>query len=497
MLKNAMIFALCLSFASSAIAEQYITGMLRGRQIDRFKFGEQCVHPIHFKGGVYTPADESVEDELCRYDFYLNLPPTPKDATPTLALKQVGVCPKIESTNPGLDIFLFGANREKDDFEKIECSKKDDFREGDKTAKFKQSLTCSYTPSILSYYHLSRMLGNIGNVPPAVIRTMDAREHLKYVEMAGQIVSKIYPNENPIIKQAWLQTWPNLHKDRLGTSNGGKSLRLFSDDGAFVYGALSQNIKKEFKYKELFGASYATRYADFKKKQAYKNLLDPRPVATWFSSRDERARLAEAAQTVTQMRDIADMIVMDYILSQADRIGNIHFFWSYISLDGSGLNGKTLSQKAHIITDAKGNDIVDPVEAQEMAAKQMPLVKTMLVRDNDCGVVKSNEARNNQLLAGLKHISPSTYKRIIWLASLLGTVEEVPLKGFFFAEALMTNEDWQKTRTYLSEVAAKLKADCLSGQLLPDLDLADVVWERPLKSIAERCSSSGSPFLNP
>ena len=49
--------------------------------------------------------------------------------------------------------------------------------DGKTEAKYKLSTSCSYTPSLLAYYHLSRVLGNIVNVPVAVVRTLDLDRH--------------------------------------------------------------------------------------------------------------------------------------------------------------------------------------------------------------------------------------------------------------------------------------------------------------------------------
>ncbi|MEQ1879288.1 MAG: hypothetical protein ABL958_21815, partial [Bdellovibrionia bacterium] len=279
MLKSALFTAaisVALSYAASSRADYYTSKASRGDRTVRFQYGEECVVPKHFPGGVYKPKDSDKESELCTFDFYI-----PKSET---GLQSVGMCPKVESTNPAVELFLFAGNREKDEFEKIECSKRDDDREGKKLAKYKQSITCSYTPSILAYYHLSRILGNIADVPISVVRTMDRGRHQEFVAKAGDIAAKLFPSSDPIIEQAWRRYWPGLHADPAGKTNDGKSSRVFSADYRYVYGALSQAVKKEFKYKELFGASYETRYLDFKKKAQYKNLLNPKPLNEWFAS---------------------------------------------------------------------------------------------------------------------------------------------------------------------------------------------------------------------
>lgn len=449
----------------------YVSKASRGSQTVRFDFGEECVLPKHFPGASYREKDFEKESELCTFDFYIK--------TSTETRKSVALCPKVESTNPAVELFLFAPDQSKDAFEQIECPKRDNDRGGKKLAKYKQSLTCSYTPSILGYYHLSRILGDVGDVPISVVRTMDKERHREFVTKAGEIVAKIYPNKDPIIESSWRMTWPALH----GNPGGEKGQRVFSQDHRYVFGALSQNVKKEIKYRELFPKTYETRYADFKAKPAYKNLLNPKPVTQWFSATDVNARFMQAAQTVVQMRDIVDATVMDHILAQADRIGNMHFTYQYLTLE----NGKITSQLAKLIDDPNGgDDLPDPAQVKAMGAKGSPLVKVMMIRDNDCGVIKSNEARRHELLKGIRHISPSTYQRVQWLNGMIRSKQgEADLRTFFQDEALFTDKDWLATKGFINEVATSLKTACKAGELHLDLDLKAVATgEAPVDSRA-------------
>ncbi|HEX4924164.1 MAG TPA: hypothetical protein VFV50_08760, partial [Bdellovibrionales bacterium] len=204
MLRNALVIVTCAAVCAQASAN-YVSKTSRGAQTTRFDYGEECIQPKHFPGGVYREKDLEKEAELCAFDFYIK--------TSTDTRKSVALCPKVESTNPAVELFLFAPDESKEQFELRECPKRDDDRGGKKLAKYKQSLTCSYTPSIIGYYHMSRILGDIGDVPISVVRTMDKERHREFVTKAGEIVAKLYPNKDPIIESSWRMTWPALHNN--------------------------------------------------------------------------------------------------------------------------------------------------------------------------------------------------------------------------------------------------------------------------------------------
>jgi hypothetical protein len=466
----------CLLAATRGHADYYEPRASRGATVIKHELGEECIVPRHFSGGTYKDKDVQRESELCSFDFYIKAPAGTR--------KSVGICPKVSSTNPAVELYLFEAESNKETFENRECSKPDDDRNGKKQAKFKQSITCSYTPSILGYYHLSRILGNIGNVPTAVVRTMDKEQHLNFVRRAGEILSKLYPREEPIIEQAWKKTWPSLHADPEGRTLGVRPSMVFSRDYKYVYGALAQNPKKENKYSELAPKSYETRYEDFKAKQQYKNLLNPKPLAELYSAGSEQDRLEAAGQYVIQMQNIGDMIVIDYLMSQADRIGNIHFTYEYHFIRAR----KVESTDAEFVKVPGKPDALDPNQAAQMKTIGAVLVKQMMIRDNDCGVIKSNNAKKYQLLAGVRHINPDTYRRLLWLQRLVKSSEN-EVNSFFRDEALFSQKDWDGFKQLLNEVTNDLKARCLKGELHLDLDLEDVVMGRAPRDSRAFCES--------
>ena len=183
---------------------------------------EICVVPRHLPDFPYGAEDEAHEKALCDLDFYDN---------------KAAVCPKLNSTNPGLDIHTipqgFTLHQVTEDRCMVKDPKSDPKKPEDlakKIAKYKLSTSCSYTPSLLSYYHVSRFLGGILNVPVAVIRTVDLKNHIALGEIAlreaprGQIIA---------------QTWRDLMYQLTLGARAPKRDLLLTDTFDQSYGALT------------------------------------------------------------------------------------------------------------------------------------------------------------------------------------------------------------------------------------------------------------------
>ena len=149
---------------------------------------EQCIALSHFSpesGAKYLPEDVGKEEELCRTAF--------DD-------KAVGLCPKTWSTSPGTIVYDIGKskyNGQPDNFEAEYCPKQRVLKgkvDGvEKIASFKQSIngqfqqrtSATYSQASPLYYHFSRYLNATVDVPVAVLRTMDDKEHLRLVVSGG------------------------------------------------------------------------------------------------------------------------------------------------------------------------------------------------------------------------------------------------------------------------------------------------------------------------
>src|SRR3984893_9807526 len=274
---------LCMALLGSTVAYTALAAHLAlGGKIVELpapdRSAEVCVIPKHFPGAVYSDNDLKAESQLCSIDEYTN----------------AAVCPKTNSTNPGLDFYSLPPGFTPQQVEAAHCKTPG----VKKIAKYKLSTSCSYTPSILGYYHLSRILGGIANVPPAVLRTVDRQNHVALGHTAlGETAS------SSLIHQTCRALLARL------TAGAGASKRdfLLTDDFSHSYGALSVNPTNEQFYKEFFngGSNNVARAATFRDKNPIVAMLARTADVSTFVGRTFNP---ENVQTMVQFNNIAAMI---------------------------------------------------------------------------------------------------------------------------------------------------------------------------------------------
>ena len=396
------------------------------------------VIPKHFAGGDYSKKDNKVEDELCDIDEHTN----------------AAVCPKLNSTNPGLDFYSLPQGSTPDQVEAAHCKTAG----AKKIAKYKLSSSCSYTPSILGYYHVSRMLGGIADVPPAVLRTFDLKDHIalgRKASAAAKSGSLIH------------QTWAGLMAQLTAGSKAKRRDYLLTDDFTQSYGALSENPRKESFYKEFFngGGNNVARARNFRDNNPTVQMLARKADISTLVGRNFTA---ENVQKMVQLKDAADMIVIDTLMKQQDRFGNIHYLSAYYYLDSNDRNpdGSAKLKSTKSLT------------ADQVAQLKAVQVKTLLLKDNDCGVAKDNIAKQTGLVDRIAHIDPKTYRLLLHFDA---TADAADTKEFFTRELLFTEHDYASVRKNLKDLATKLHQACLQGRLKLDLDLQAHFSTQPLK----------------
>lgn len=400
----------------------------------------------------FKKDDLEAEAMLCGIDFYAGS----------------GICPKLNSTNPGVLINELPDDMDKRSFERNHCGEGD--RQQNVIAKYKQSISCSYTPSGLAYYQLSRLLG-AGRVPVAVVRTMDKREHLR----VGERASDLLRGNADIIAKTWGQLL-NAHEQRPLPRN------LFAADGQ-LYGFLAENPSGEDIYTEVSGVGdYDSRYSRFVQQPPFRRVSSSATVETLAGGRDP----ARTIPMLVQMKDVSDMVLLDTLLTQDDRIGNIHFKFRWYFLE----NGKWEEKKSKAVRPKKGKQpnfrglfeaIVPQKEFDEMKAKSGILVKEMILKDNDCGV-DVNKRTGNMLaigaLAKLRHMSGRTYRNFMTLAKFIDQNPDAA-KDYFTKDLLFTPADYAGgSRSFLvnmNKARATLLANCRSGALKLDLNIDDTL----------------------
>jgi len=403
---------------------------------------EVCVIPKHYDNAKYSKKDLKTEQELCSYSFYKL-----SEAEKNTGLNEAAICAKLNSTNPGINIFETSDELTKEYLEGNGCKDK----ESKKIGKYKNSTSCSYTPSIIGYYHVSRILGGIGRVPPAVLRSMDIKTHLK---IASDGTSKTKSGD--LINQ----TWSSLKNFLSAGLNGTKKDVLLTDDGEQSYGAFTTNPKKEEFYGEFFTKGPDRAIAFRENNSIFKLVKKQQPLNTFVGSDWNQQNV----QTLMQMNDMTEFILLDHLLDQQDRFGNIAYQYKYAYLkhdteDTADIDFEIDGLKKEDYDKDKSKGLV-------VADKTPLLVKSMILKDNDCGVSKTNVVKQAQLLKHIAHMNPKTYQKLLeFQKSILEN------KKFFTSNLMFTNTDYNELVANVNDAVHILKTNCNSGALRLDLNI--------------------------
>ena len=303
-------------------------------------------------------------------------------------------------------------------------------------AKYKQSIPThfTYSPSILGYYHLSRFL-DAGHVEPAIVRTMDVASHKPLADLGK---AKATGSNNRT-------QWTELRA--LDDAHSNPS--LYTKDGKQLYGVLQANPTGEQSYPHLSDLGGAAAFAA---SSEFARVTSSSPLK--LNYKDAAGKLNQAAvQQIVQIRDLSDMVLMDYIMSQADRFsGNMHSEKVYLWIENGVL--KSESKKS------------DPAKAAEQL-KQIPadavLVNRMIMKDNDAGLISGNSAKTNHLLEKISHMDSKTYDRLLDLQKELQKPE---VAQWYQTELLFTSADFNTMKNNVDQAVAILSGRKDNGLFL-------------------------------
>lgn len=435
------ILSTLVSMQSVVVSAALNTSSLQGEQILNFTAAngtqEVCIVPQRYPETNYKASDRRKELELCSQDFH----------------RSVALCPKTNSTNPAVYVYRIDPRKghtSKEQLESMNCEGAT--REG----KYKNSTSCSYAPSIIAYYHFSKILGGIGGVPVSVARTLDIYTH-KNVALKAVALTKA-PD---LINTTWNNLLGLLNQGisflENGTSVGPRASLVLTTDRKQSFGAYSENPKNEIFYRELFngGTDRAAGFRD--NNRIFRLVKDRRPLneivpAIWNQ---------ENVQKLHAMRDVSEFIVLDHLLNQQDRFGNIAAYikTGYFKKQDDGSFQLKLGKDLNEYNEDLANGLVDTTKP--------PLrINSMLLKDNDCGVNKSNVIRTAGLLNLVAHMSPELYRKLRELKASMPAN-----KNFFLNTIHMTERDYNSVRTNLNEAVEILQSNCRAGTLKLDLRL--------------------------
>ena len=295
-------------------------------------------------------------------------------------------------------------------------------------AKYKQTIPThfTYSPSILGYYHLSRFL-DAGHVEPAIVRTMDVASHKPLADLGKQ---KAVGSNNRT-------QWTELR----ALDDAHSNTALYTKDGKQLYGVLQANPTGEQSYPRLSDLGGAAAFAASSEFAKVTN-----PSSLKLNYKDGNGKLDQAAvQQIVQIRDLSDMVLMDFIMSQADRFsGNMHSERVYLWIQNGVVKSETKKS--------------DPAKADEQL-KQIPsdavLVNRMIMKDNDAGLVSGNSAKTHHLLEKISHMDSKTYSRLF---DLQRELQKQEVAQWFEEELLFTAADFNTMKNNVDQAVGILSS---------------------------------------
>ena len=394
---------------------------------------ELCVIPKHLPFASYRgkdgQKDSADERKLASYDFY---------KAGSAESGAIAIGPKRTSTSAAVDVYeLAPGTTRPDQLTASFCLRVE--KTGKCVAKFKQTdneHTTTSTAAILGYYHVARALGDICEIKPAVLRTMDIEQHKHVVRLSAEM------GVHGLVGQSWA-----LFNKYYANPKGSSVARtLFTSDFTQIYGALLENTTGEENYTEWLNAG--------------SNLTSTRAVRQMADSRLAEAILGSKAfnqsnvQALLAMRDMSEMILLDYLLGQSDRLtgGNISDYAFVYYIDGNKVKGTKAS---------KASDV--PASAPRVTVKKLTL------KDTDAGLLNTNVFEQKGYLPQISHMHPGTFKRLQTFAQQWSSDPSV--KQFFHRECTFSNSQLARFEKYLLNAASVLQGRKASGKLHLDLDL--------------------------
>ena len=414
---------------------------------------EQCIRLEEFPGAHYSKHDRKVEERYCALDFY-----------------KLALCPKLWSTSPGTILYEI-AGTDYAGFERQNCADGHHAKAAAKShpANFKVSVnardtSATYAPSSWVYYHLSRYFRTQTHVPVAVYRSTDAAGHNRRVTKPALAI--IGDSRRLRMLAAG---WRFLDAVETGRETGSGAAAALTDDGRQVFGVLLDN--KGDRYGAEFNGTRESGWGagqnhDFQQTAAFIALRDPRPVteAAREAIREARKnpRMAKdlpadtpVEQIVFWMQEVTEITLLDFVLGQQDRIGNIDYNWHWYWIE----DGKLESRRAH------GKEPPD-----DIAAYGPVRLRQSAINDNDAGVRAgyADFAEKTHMLEGLRHYNADLYRRLGLLAADFD--RRGPAFSWLTGSAGLSTREAETIARRTGEAFTVLQADCREGKLNLDLD---------------------------
>lgn len=420
-----------LAFNAVAQAQEYVSPNSRK---------ETCHILAPMPNGKYAAKDQKQEQKLCNINFY--------DA-------KIALCPKTWSTSAAIMIY----NIEKEGlspaaFESQKCAA----RIGDKLGKFKMTMNQSGTSgttstSSLLYYHFSRYLDTMIDVPVAVLRTIDKDVMNDRVAVKAKAKGAMNRSAWDWIKKA--TKTPDIYKptDDIFTKDRQQFYGVLLNDKGERYGAEINSARK--------AGWGAPQVKEFQTTAAFTALRTQAPIAKVTAGNKSYS----AVQMAYWMRELSEIAVLDHIFSQQDRVGNIDFQWHWYWVDAQG--NVTHRKSDSKVAREKMSSIAMP---EDIKAFNPVLLQRTLIGDNDAGGSPryANFSKKTGMVAGLRHFNSSEYNKLQALSHDFQS--KGPILNHIKSNFGLTDAQLKMVVNNTVEVAAILNKNCKAGVLLFDLN---------------------------
>jgi hypothetical protein len=446
----------CLAASASAAAD--VTGDAT-EYLSPNGLTERCVRIAPMPGADYSKHDRTEEENYCALDLH------------ALAL-----CPKLWSTSPGTIVYDIGKDTAAADiraWEAQHCAQGHHARQAaeHKPANFKISVnardtSATYAPSSWIYYHFSRFLDVGIHVPVSVYRSTDRAVHHERVVQRGL---QLTGGKRSL--RMLNAGWRFLDEIEAGQGTAGARQAALTDDGRQIFGVLIDNdgdrYGPEFNGTRESGWGSGQNY-DFQQTAPFLALRDSAPIeeaarkAIHEARKNPRMAKALSAdipveQVVFWMQDVLEITLLDYVLGQQDRIGNIDYLWRWYWIEDDKLESK----KAH------GKEV-----PEKLVPFQPLRLRQSAINDNDAGVRRgyADFAERTHMLEELRHYSPRLYRRLGLLAADLGAKGEI--HQWMTGSAGLSQKEADTIASRVVKAFTLLRADCERGALKLDLEPA-------------------------
>jgi hypothetical protein len=416
------------------------------------------------------------------------------------------LCPKTWSTSPGTIVYDIGKSKYNGNPELFEaefCPKQRALKgkvDGiDKIASFKQSIngqfhqrtSATYSQASPLYYHFSRYLNTTVDVPVAVMRTMDAQDHLHRVASKGPGLvhgGMIAAGWNVVIS-AEKNSLGYIPTDEFYYGDPKDSLlygTMLKGPGARAGAEFNGNIA---------GKGYTQQYVFIQKTPAFLALSNPKDFATasaegLSSSKDDLvvAKALSAGVSSQQMMfwmiELSDILLLDYVFNQQDRPGNIDYLWVWYYIDPSG------QLKSSRVDSEAGRPAMASVEvpAEVKNSSKSFLIQKTQINDNDAGGRRyTNFTKTFGLLEKVHHLSPVSYRQLIRLANDFQV--KGPLYKYFKDTFDLPDPYIAAITQNVIQATLILKNTCKGGSMKFDLSPESYVATGQVQSMSVDCET--------